>query len=185
MRSPGYAAARGGPAASATAASAPAPPWRPAGGPPGAPDRPACSPAPSTSAASPPWPPSGSGGGGWALGAGPQRRGFSVQPEHVVYSGPKSPSPKRVTLKTLRTKYAKGEPISMLTAYDYPSAVHVSHAASWRRGGRARDSHPLSLSLSGKGSCHKEGYLVLGRVAPPLCRGRGRSCNSCAGGTGG
>ena len=33
---------------------------------------------------------------------------------------------KRITLKTLRSMYAKGEPISMVTAYDYPSAVHVS-----------------------------------------------------------
>ena len=40
-------------------------------------------------------------------------------------SGPSSPSPKRVTLRTLREKYMRGEPISMVTAYDYPSAVHV------------------------------------------------------------
>ena len=40
-------------------------------------------------------------------------------------SGPSSPSPKRVTLRTLRDKYMRGEPISMVTAYDYPSAVHV------------------------------------------------------------
>ena len=33
---------------------------------------------------------------------------------------------KRITLKTLRSMYAKREPISMVTAYDYPSAVHVS-----------------------------------------------------------
>ena len=41
-------------------------------------------------------------------------------------SGPSAPSPKRVTLRTLRDKYRRGEPISMVTAYDYPSAVHVS-----------------------------------------------------------
>jgi ketopantoate hydroxymethyltransferase len=42
-----------------------------------------------------------------------------------VYTGPVSPSPKRVTLRTLRQKYESGEGISMVTAYDYPSAVHV------------------------------------------------------------
>ena len=44
-------------------------------------------------------------------------------------SGPSSPSPKRVTLRTLRDKYVRGEPISMVTAYDYPSAVHVRSVA--------------------------------------------------------
>ena len=53
------------------------------------------------------------------------------QPENVVYAGPSSASPKRVTLRSLRAKYANKEPISMVTAYDYPSAVHVSE----RRGG--------------------------------------------------
>lgn len=53
-------------------------------------------------------------------------RCFSIQPENTVYSGPVTPSPKRVTLRTLQSKYKKGEPISMVTAYDYPSAVHVS-----------------------------------------------------------
>ena len=42
-----------------------------------------------------------------------------------MYSGPKSPGPQRVTLRTLREKYARGEPLTMVTAYDYPSAVHV------------------------------------------------------------
>jgi 3-methyl-2-oxobutanoate hydroxymethyltransferase len=51
---------------------------------------------------------------------------FSVKPESVVYNGPAPPSPKRVTLRTLKLKYERGEPISMVTAYDYPSAVHVS-----------------------------------------------------------
>ena len=55
-----------------------------------------------------------------------QQRGFSNQPEHTVYSGPKAPGPQRVTLRTLRGKYARGEPLTMVTAYDYPSAVHVS-----------------------------------------------------------
>ncbi|KAL4518179.1 hypothetical protein Ndes2526B_g01389 [Nannochloris sp. 'desiccata'] len=56
------------------------------------------------------------------------RRGHSNQPEHAVYSGPTTSSPKRVTLRTLRDKYLKGIPISMVTAYDYPSAVHVDQA---------------------------------------------------------
>jgi 3-methyl-2-oxobutanoate hydroxymethyltransferase len=54
----------------------------------------------------------------------------SIQPESVVYSGPSSPTPRRVTLRTLRNKYQQGTPISMSTAYDYPSAVHVSVRAS-------------------------------------------------------
>lgn len=35
---------------------------------------------------------------------------------------------RRVTLRTLRGQYERGEPISMVTAYDYPSAVHVDEA---------------------------------------------------------
>ena len=53
----------------------------------------------------------------------------SIQPEETVYSGPKSAPPRRVTLRTLRQMYAKNEPISMVTAYDYPSAVHVSNCS--------------------------------------------------------
>lgn len=49
----------------------------------------------------------------------------SNQPADTVYSGPAVPPPSRVTLRTLMRKYARGEPISMVTAYDYPSAVHV------------------------------------------------------------
>lgn len=33
-----------------------------------------------------------------------------------------------MTLRTLRKKYDLGEPLSMVTAYDYPSAVHVDTA---------------------------------------------------------
>ena len=54
-----------------------------------------------------------------------QWRSMSQAPDTTVYSGPSSPSPRRVTLKTLRDKYARKQPISMVTAYDYPSAVHV------------------------------------------------------------
>ena len=52
-------------------------------------------------------------------------RSFSNLPENTVYSGPTASAGKRVTLKTLRQKYEKKEPLSMVTAYDYPSAVHV------------------------------------------------------------
>ena len=55
-----------------------------------------------------------------------QLRGFaSVQPEHAVYSGPQPAQARRVTLRTLRAKHARGDPLTMVTAYDYPSAVHV------------------------------------------------------------
>ncbi len=54
-------------------------------------------------------------------------RSFSIQPEDTVYGGPTAPLPKRVTLRTLQSKYRKKQPISMVTAYDYPSAVHVSN----------------------------------------------------------
>lgn len=55
-------------------------------------------------------------------------RNFSNQPVDTVYSGPKAPLPRRVTLRTIREKYIEGTPISMVTAYDYPSAVHVDQA---------------------------------------------------------
>lgn len=55
-----------------------------------------------------------------------QVRSFaSAHPEIAVYAGPQPPQ-KAVTLRTLRSKYDKKIPISMATAYDYPSAVHVS-----------------------------------------------------------
>ncbi|KAI8472039.1 MAG: ketopantoate hydroxymethyltransferase [Monoraphidium minutum] len=52
----------------------------------------------------------------------------SAGPDERIYSGPREPAVKSVTLRTLRAKYDKGEPISMATAYDYPSAVHVDQA---------------------------------------------------------
>lgn len=55
-------------------------------------------------------------------------RGAAQRPEHTLYSGPQSASAKGVTLRTLMDKHRKGEPISMVTAYDYPSAVHVDQA---------------------------------------------------------
>ena len=60
-----------------------------------------------------------------------KRRWTSNQPEHTVYSGPKdsaAESNARVTLSTLRKKFAAGTPITVVTAYDYPSAVHVDSA---------------------------------------------------------
>lgn len=50
----------------------------------------------------------------------------SIQPENVVYSGPTAQNSKRVTLRTIRQKYEAGETLCVVTAYDYPSAVHVS-----------------------------------------------------------
>lgn len=68
----------------------------------------------------------------------------SAHPEVTVYPGPQSPR-KAVTLRTLRAKYEKGQPITMVTAYDYPSAVHVSSsssgstsAAAWAAAERAK-----------------------------------------------
>eukprot|EP00249_Psilotum_nudum_P019055 c27076_g2_i3 orf=101-1252(-) len=50
-------------------------------------------------------------------------------PDNNVYGGPEHQSPtKRVTLRHLESKYAKRQPITMVTAYDYPSAVHVDQA---------------------------------------------------------
>lgn len=55
----------------------------------------------------------------------PTLRAFTNKPENTVYSGPLAQNPQRVTLKTIADKYTRGERISMVTAYDYPSAVHV------------------------------------------------------------
>ncbi|MBA0708570.1 hypothetical protein Golax_023676, partial [Gossypium laxum] len=56
-------------------------------------------------------------------------RRLSNVPENTVYGGPKPQTPnQRVTLNQLRQKYKKGEPITMVTAYDYPSAVHLDTA---------------------------------------------------------
>lgn len=56
-------------------------------------------------------------------------RNMSNMPESTVYGGPKPQNhDQRVTLTTLRSKHKKGEPITMVTAYDYPSAVHLETA---------------------------------------------------------
>ncbi|XP_008795028.2 3-methyl-2-oxobutanoate hydroxymethyltransferase 1, mitochondrial-like [Phoenix dactylifera] len=57
------------------------------------------------------------------------RRLMSNMPENTVYGGPKPQSPnRRVTVTHLRQKHQRGEPITMVTAYDYPSAVHIDSA---------------------------------------------------------
>ncbi|PIN20179.1 Ketopantoate hydroxymethyltransferase [Handroanthus impetiginosus] len=56
-------------------------------------------------------------------------RCMSNVPENTVYGGPKPQNhEQRVTLTHLRQKHKKGEPITMVTAYDYPSAVHLDTA---------------------------------------------------------
>lgn len=56
-------------------------------------------------------------------------RCMSNVPENTVYGGPKTQNPnQRVTLTHLKQKHRKGEPITMVTAYDYPSAVHLDTA---------------------------------------------------------
>ncbi|XP_054793337.1 3-methyl-2-oxobutanoate hydroxymethyltransferase 1, mitochondrial-like [Prosopis cineraria] len=58
-----------------------------------------------------------------------RNRGFSNLPDDTVYAGPTSQaSIKTVTLAYLRQKHRMGEPITMVTAYDYPSAVHLDMA---------------------------------------------------------
>jgi 3-methyl-2-oxobutanoate hydroxymethyltransferase len=54
-------------------------------------------------------------------------RGFSNLPVATVYSGPAA-RVSRVTVRTLAAKYARGEQLTCVTAYDYPSAVHVDAA---------------------------------------------------------
>ncbi len=55
----------------------------------------------------------------------------SNQPEERIYSGPKdlsAPKGMNVTLRSLYAKYRAGEKITMVTAYDYPSAAHAELA---------------------------------------------------------
>eukprot|EP00793_Prasinoderma_coloniale_P001391 PRCOL_00005166-RA len=51
-------------------------------------------------------------------------------PADSIYGGPRAAAdvPSRVTVHTVRAKYARGEPLSCVTAYDYPSAAHVDAA---------------------------------------------------------
>uniref|UniRef100_A0A0E0BZ98 3-methyl-2-oxobutanoate hydroxymethyltransferase n=1 Tax=Oryza meridionalis TaxID=40149 RepID=A0A0E0BZ98_9ORYZ len=58
----------------------------------------------------------------------------NVAAEPAIYGGggaqqaASSAAARHVTLATLRGKHRRGEPISMVTAYDYPSGVHVDAA---------------------------------------------------------
>ena len=62
----------------------------------------------------------------------------SNKPETTIYTatvrhaGGSLPSPnpnsQRITLRTIGRKYAQGDPLTMVTAYDYPSAVHADLA---------------------------------------------------------
>ncbi|XP_057980186.1 3-methyl-2-oxobutanoate hydroxymethyltransferase 1, mitochondrial-like [Malania oleifera] len=54
---------------------------------------------------------------------------MSNLPQNTVYGGPKPQNPsQRVTLTHLRQMYRRGQPIAVVTAYDYPSAVHLDTA---------------------------------------------------------
>ncbi|KAM7472243.1 hypothetical protein LguiA_010426 [Lonicera macranthoides] len=56
-------------------------------------------------------------------------RCMSNVPENTVYGGPKPQNGnQRVTLTHLQQKYRSAERITMVTAYDYPSAVHLDTA---------------------------------------------------------
>ncbi|CAD6233532.1 unnamed protein product [Miscanthus lutarioriparius] len=60
-----------------------------------------------------------------------RRRLLSNMPESTVHGGPRpqeSAAARRMTVTTLRGKHDRGEPISMVTAYDYSSVVHVDSA---------------------------------------------------------
>ena len=96
----------------------------------------------------------------------------SIQPADTVYSGPQSAPPRRVTLRTIRQMYAKNEPLSMVTAYDYPSAVHVSRVPCNLLSGSHSD---LTWNLSGR----DERYNVSASCLIPkkeLCWCKGVMC---------
>ena len=50
----------------------------------------------------------------------------SIRPTENVYGGQRSTRP--ITRRIIREKFLRGEPLSMVTAYDYPSAVHVENS---------------------------------------------------------
>jgi 3-methyl-2-oxobutanoate hydroxymethyltransferase len=54
--------------------------------------------------------------------------GGGAKPRPPPQDQPANAAARRVTLATLREKHRRGEPISMVTAYDYSSAVHVDSA---------------------------------------------------------
>ena len=99
----------------------------------------------------------------------------SIQPADTVYSGPQSAPPRRVTLRTIRQMYAKNEPLSMVTAYDYPSAVHVSSlprnvthlGLTWNPSGQA-GAYDVSACLScAERSCIAARLSCACRCFPP------------------
>ncbi|KAG9443925.1 hypothetical protein H6P81_015265 [Aristolochia fimbriata] len=54
---------------------------------------------------------------------------MSNVPENTVYGGPQSQSSfQRVTVNHLKQKHRNGKPITVVTAYDYSSAVHLDEA---------------------------------------------------------
>lgn len=53
--------------------------------------------------------------------------GSSSKPKPTITAAP-APPHKNITLHSLAAKTNRGEPITMVTAYDYPSAVHVDKA---------------------------------------------------------
>ncbi|QHO41475.1 3-methyl-2-oxobutanoate hydroxymethyltransferase 2 [Arachis hypogaea] len=54
---------------------------------------------------------------------------MSNVPENTVYSGPTPQTANQITTLTqLRQKHRNSKPITMVTAYDYPSAVHLDMA---------------------------------------------------------
>lgn len=97
-----------------------------------------------------------------------EQRMFSSLPENTVYAGPQSKSAtNRVTLRTIRQKYLAGDPLSMVTAYDYPSAVHVRTLIIWpeipkhcmQHLGCLTLYHPVTSSYQ---ACHTHARKVLG-----------------------
>ena len=50
----------------------------------------------------------------------------SIRPTESVYGGQRSTRP--ITQRVIRDKFLQGETLSMVTAYDYPSAVHVENS---------------------------------------------------------
>ena len=95
----------------------------------------------------------------------PTGRGFSNLPLDTVYGGPSSPNPKRVTLRTLDAKFKRGEPISMVTAYDYPSAVHVRPRCAATDGRPTHDSaaHRRGARAPRRRAARRAQCLLLGR----------------------